>query len=117
VIHYNQAGSATYEPAAERTNTVEAIRINQSITVTAVAPASAIQGANFSVAASAAPSGLPVAITTSGGCSGSGTNNASITMNSASSNCTVHYNQGGDDTYYPAQQILNIVADGTVPVI
>lgn len=117
VIHYNQTGTTTYEPAPERTNTVEAIRINQSITVTTAAPASAAQGVTFPVAASASPSGLPVAITTSGGCSGSGTGSASITMNSATSSCTVNYNQAGDDSYYPAQQILNVVADGTAPVI
>jgi predicted outer membrane repeat protein len=115
-IKYNQAGNGTYEAASEKTNLTNAIRINQSITVTTPPPANAVVSATFNVAATAS-SGLSVAITTSGGCTGSGSNSASITMTSATSSCTVLFAQAGNGDYYPATSISVIVQDGTVPVI
>lgn len=115
-VLYNQNGSGVYEPVAEQSNTTTAIRINQLINVTTAAPLSAVKNTTFSVAATASsPDG--VTIVASGGCSGSGTNNATITMNSATSSCTVTYTQPGDDDYYPASTISSVTTDGTAPTI
>jgi uncharacterized repeat protein (TIGR03803 family) len=54
----------------------------QQITVTSPAPASAIDGSSFTVAATST-SGSPVQISTSGPCTGTGTSSATITMTSA----------------------------------
>jgi len=78
----------------------------QTITVTEAAPASAALNSTFNVAATAS-SGLPVAITTSGACSGSGTASATITMTASSGTCTVMYNQAGNGTYASAAQVTN----------
>ena len=115
-VTYSQAGNGVYEPAPSITTKTSAIRTAQVITVGTPAPASAIQNANFTVAASS-DSGLGVAITTSGGCSGSGTNSASITMDSRTQACVVHYNQAGNSTYAPANEVTNLVADATAPTI
>jgi len=80
-------------------------KTNQTITVTTHAPASAIYNSNFSVAATAS-SGLTVAITVTGGCSiSSGT----VTMTSGTTNCIVHYNQVGNNTYNAAPEITETV--------
>ena len=106
VVHYNQAGNGTFNAAPEVTSTTTAIKANQTITVTTSAPASAVFGQTFSVAATAS-SGLTVAITTTGGCSGSGTGSASITMTSSTTSCVVHYNQAGDANYNAAPQVTS----------
>ncbi len=78
----------------------------QTITVTAPAPPSAPYGTVFPVAATAS-SGLPVAITTTGVCSGSGSGSATVTMTSGTGTCTVHYNQAGNTNYYPAPEVTS----------
>jgi LPXTG-site transpeptidase (sortase) family protein len=83
--------------------------INQTITVVTSAPANAAYNSSFNVAATAS-SGLPVAITTTGVCTGSGTNTATIIMVSGSGTCTVHYNQPGDSNYSPALEVLETTA-------
>ncbi len=118
-VKFNQVGNVAYDPATEITNTVVAIRTAQSITVGTPGPASAIKNATFNVAASAS-SALGVTITVSGGCTKTvgGTNTATIQMdNIGASNCTVSYNQAGNDSYSPAPQVLNVVKDGTVPTL
>ena len=106
VVHYNQAGNGR-NAAPEVTSTTTAIKANQTITVTTSAPASAVFGQTFSVAATAS-SGLTVAITTTGGCSGSGTGSASnTTMTSSTTSCVVHYNQAGDANYNAAPQVTS----------
>ncbi len=108
-VHYNQAGDANYEPAPEVTSDTIAVKADQTIAVTTPAPASAVYNTSFSVAATAS-SGLPVTITTSGVCSGSGIAAATITMTSGTGTCSVHYNQPGDDNYNPAPQVTSLTA-------
>src|SRR6185503_2132430 len=73
----------------------------QTITVTTHAPASAANGTSFPVAATAS-SGLTVAITATGGCTIAG---GTVTMNSDTTACVVHYNQAGDSTYSAAPEV------------
>jgi hypothetical protein len=77
---------------------------NQTITVTAHAPTSAVYGSAFPVAATA-NSGLTVAITTTSGCSGGGSNSATITMTSGTTACVIHYRQPGDSFYNAASEV------------
>ncbi|MFN3491469.1 MAG: YDG domain-containing protein [Anaerolineales bacterium] len=78
---------------------------SQTITVTINAPASAVNGSSFNVAASAS-SGLPVTITVSGSCTGGDTDgDATITMTSGTGTCSVFYNQAGNSNYNAAPQV------------
>ncbi|MCA1554456.1 MAG: hypothetical protein LC737_08760, partial [Chloroflexi bacterium] len=81
---------------------------NQTISVTTAAPGSATYNTSFNVAASAS-SGLAVAITATGGCSvsSSGSNSATIHMDSGTNTCTVHYNQAGDSNYNAATEVTS----------
>ncbi len=103
VVHYNQAGDGNFAAATEVTSSTTAQKAGQSITVTTSAPATAAYHATFGVAATA-DSGLPVAITTTGACSGGGSGSATIIMNSASGTCTVRYKQPGDLNVLAAPQ-------------
>ena len=105
-VHYNQAGDANYEAAPEVTNATTAVKATQTITVTPAAPDTAIYNTTFDVAATA-NSTLPVAITTSDVCSGTGSGSATITMTSGTGACTVHYNQAGDANYDAAPEVTN----------
>jgi hypothetical protein len=94
--------------------TLTEVRGNQTITVDTAAPASAPYNSSFNVAAHAS-SGLAVAVTTSGACSGSGSSTGAgspvaVTMTSATGTCTVLYNQAGDGSYSPATQVTNTTA-------
>ena len=82
---------------------------DQTITVTTPAPGTAVYGSTFDVAADS-DSGLSVAITTSGVCSGSGADSATVTMTSGTGTCTVHYNQGGDSNFNPAPEVTSPTA-------
>jgi CSLREA domain-containing protein len=107
-VHFNQAGNGSYNPAPEILQSVSAQKINQTITVTTGPPASAPFNGSFPVAATAAP-GLGVSITTTGGCVGSGTGSATVTMNSSTTTCVVHYNQPGNANYTAAIEVLRNV--------
>ena len=116
-VHYNQAGNGNYDPAPEVIESVNATANSQTITVTVHAPSLSSMGSKFDVAATAS-SGLPVAITVSGGCSsvdhGDGT--ATITITSTTGSCIVHYNQAGNATYSAAPQVTETVSlDTTAP--
>ena len=88
--------------------------LTQTITVWTSAPASAEYAATFDVAATS-DSFLPVTITTSGGCSGGDTDGtATITMESGTLLCVVHYNQDGDLIYLPADEITEQTAASPV---
>ncbi len=78
----------------------------QTITVTTAPPASAAYNSSFGVAATAS-SGLAVAITTSGSCTGSGTSSATITMSSGTGTCSVIFNQAGNATYATAPTVTD----------
>jgi predicted outer membrane repeat protein len=90
---------STSEPVTQTVNGA-----NQTVTVTASAPPFATFNASFNVSATAS-SGLDVAISASGACTGSGAGAASITMTGATSTCTVHYNQAGDANYNAAPEV------------
>jgi hypothetical protein len=105
-IRASQAGDSNYNtaPTVDQSFTVNSA--GQSISVTTAAPGTAVYAATFPVAATAS-SGLTVAITTTGVCTGSGSGSATITMNSGTGTCTVHYNQAGNGTYGPATEVTS----------
>jgi hypothetical protein len=110
-IQADAASSANFT-AVTKTTSWSIIKSNQAITVVTPAPASAVNGAVSGVTATA-NSGLGVAITTAGGCSGSGTNSATITQTSSTVNCTVYYDQSGNTDYNAATQVSStIIAAG-----
>ena len=77
---------------------------DQTITVTAHAPASAVSGTSFTVAATA-PAGA-VAYWSSGVCSNVG---ATFTMTGGTGTCTVMYDQPGNDSYDAAPGVVETV--------
>jgi PASTA domain/Divergent InlB B-repeat domain len=79
-------------------------KADQTITVTAHAPASAVSGTSFTVAATA-PAGA-VVYSSSGVCSNVG---ATFTMTSDTGTCTVKYDQPGNASYNPAPQVVESV--------
>ena len=103
-VKYDQAGNNNYNPAPQVTETVTAQKANQAITVDTHAPASAMSGTSFTVAAHA-PGG-PVTYSSSGGCSNS---TATFTMTSSTGTCTVTYNQAGNGNYSAAPQVTETV--------
>ena len=105
-VRYDQAGDSNYNPAPQVTETVNAQKAGQTITVNTHAPASAVYNTSFSVAATGGGSGNPVTFSSSGAC----TNAAALfTMNSGTGTCTVQYNQVGDANYSPAPQVTESV--------
>jgi hypothetical protein len=104
-VTYNQAGNANYSAAAQVTQTTAAQKAGQTINVTQHAPATAMNGSTFNVAATGGTSGNAVAIAGSGACSGGGNNSATITMTSGSGTCTATYNQAGNANYSAAPQV------------
>ena len=97
----NQAGNSNYSTAPQVTETVNATSATQTITFTKNAPASAVYGGSFTVAATA-NSGLAVILTSAGACSNSG---ATYTMTSGTGTCSVIANQPGNASYLPAPQV------------
>jgi hypothetical protein len=84
---------------------VTAQRAGQTITVTTFAPASAVFGTSFDVAATAPGGG--VSYSSAGVCSNVG---GTFTMTSGSGSCTVRYEQAGDDDYNAAPQLTQTVS-------
>jgi Carboxypeptidase regulatory-like domain len=117
-VKYDQAGNDDYTAAPEVTETVNAQKAAQAITVTAHAPASAVFGSGFSVAATGGGSGNPVTFSSAGGCTNSG---ADFTMTSGTTACSVSYDQAGDSNYNAASQVTETVnaqkADQTITVM
>jgi hypothetical protein len=97
-----QAGNGRYSAAVPVTGSMTVGKKSQAIGVDTTAPASAIVGSAFKVAANAS-SGLPVAYSSGGVCSNSGD---TFTMNSAGT-CTVRYNQSGNAVYAAAGEVIN----------
>lgn len=85
------------------------LKADQTITITAAAPLTAIYGESFNVAATAS-SGLTVSITASGACSGSGNGSASVTMTSGTGSCHIDYAQAGDGSYNAAPALSSDTA-------
>ncbi len=97
--HYN--GSYMYTALDSSCVPLTISKANQTINVTAHAPGTATYNSSFSVAANSS-AGLAVAITTTGGCSVSG---STVTMTSGSTDCVVHYNQAGNANYNAATEV------------
>ena len=116
-VNYDQPGGANYNAAPQVTESVTATKANQTIIVTLHAPASAVFGSSFSVAASGGGSGNAVTFSSSGSCSNTGD---TFTMTSGTGTCTVSYDQAGDANYNPAPQVTETVnaqkADQTINV-
>ncbi len=116
IVQANQPGNTNYSAATQVTETVAAAPASQTITVTTPAPATAVYGSSFTVAATAS-SGMAVAYSSSGGCTNVG---ATFTMESSGSTaCTVKYNQGGNNNYKAATQITETTTPvtGTPPTV
>ena len=113
----HQGGDVNYNPAPDVPQSFNISKANQTITVTQEPPTNAAYNSSFNVAATAS-SALPVEITTSGVCSGSGSGSAIITMTSGTGTCSITFDQGGDGTYNPAPQVNRSVtaqrADQTI---
>jgi hypothetical protein len=103
-VMYDQAGNANYNAAPEVTETVTAQKASQSISVTTHAPANAVFGSQFTVAATA-PCGA-VTNSSSGSCTNSG---ATFTITSPNGTCTVKYSQGGNANYNAAPAVIDVV--------
>jgi len=94
----NSVASTASDPA-----TLTVMR-NQTLTVTQHAPGTAAYNSSFTVGATAS-SGLAVAITSFGACTGSGSGSATITMTSGIGTCTVGYSQPGNTNWNPAPPV------------
>ena len=105
-VAYDQAGNTNYK-AAHMTETVNAVKAGQSITVTTHAPGTAVLDSQFTVAATGGGSGKPIAYSSGGACTRSG---ATFTMTSASGTCTVIYDQAGDSNYNGASGVIEQVS-------
>src|SRR5207249_25383 len=103
-VKYDQAGNGNYNAAPQVTETVNAQKADQTITITAHAPAGAVFNTSFGVAANA-PGG-PVTFSSSGVCSNVG---ATFTMTSGTGTCTVKYDQAGNGNYNAAPQATETV--------
>ena len=91
---------------AEVTESVNASKAAQAITVMTHAPGSAVYRSGFSVAATGGASGNPVTFSSSGGCSNSG---ASFTMTSGTTACQVKYDEAGGANYSAAPTVIETV--------
>src|SRR5207245_3416332 len=92
-VKYDQAGDSNYNAAPQLTESVNAVKASQTITVTTHAPSSAAYNSSFTVAATGGGSGMPVTFGNSGVCSRSV---ATFTMTSGTGICTVTYDQSGN---------------------
>ena len=86
-------------------------KANQTITINTGTPASAQNGAVFTVAATAS-SNLSVSYSASGVCTNSG---AIFTMTSGTGTCTVQYDQAGNANYNLAPQLVQNVTAQNLP--
>ncbi len=105
-VKYDQAGNGSYNAAPEVTETVNAQKAPQAITVTTHAPASATAGSAFTVAATGGGSGNQVTFSSAGACSNIG---PSFTMTSGTGTCTVEYDQAGDGNFAAAPEVTETV--------
>ena len=99
------AADANYNSTISAPATVSATTASQTITVGTPAPATAAYNGQFTVAGSAS-SGLPVAYTSSGGCTNSG---ATYTMTSPTTACSVIFSQAGNTDYSAATPVTETV--------
>ena len=100
-VTYDQAGSTNYNAAPQLTETVNGKKADQTIQITTHAPASAVYGTGFTVAATGGGSGNAITYGSSGACTNAG---AQFTMTSGTGTCTVTYDQAGNTNYNAATQ-------------
>ncbi len=106
-VKYDQAGNANFNAAPQVVESVTAGKQAQSITITLHAPASAVFGDHFTVAAIGGGSGNPVTFSSSGACSNTG---GDFTMTSGTGSCTVKYDQAGNEQYADAPELTETVS-------
>jgi hypothetical protein len=106
-VKYDQAGNDNYSAAPQVTESVDAQKASQTITVLTHAPANAVYNASFSVAAGGGGSPNPVVYSSAGVCTNSG---STYTMTSGTGTCTVKYDQAGNANYDPAPQVTESVS-------
>jgi hypothetical protein len=99
------AGDGSYDPSSG-TAALTVSKADQTINVTAHAPASAVYNTGFSVAATGGGSGNPVTFSSSGACTNTGAN---FTMTSGTGTCSVMFDQAGNTNYNPAPQVVESV--------
>jgi hypothetical protein len=107
LVTFSQAGDNNYNPASVVTENVSAQKAGQTITLTQVAPANAVYGASFTVAATAS-SGLPVSIAAGGAASGSGIGTALVTITSTTGTATITFSQAGNSDYASASATVTV---------
>jgi PASTA domain-containing protein/List-Bact-rpt repeat protein len=105
VVGYDQTGNANYDAAPQLVESVAAAKLDQAISVTTHAPATAVAGSSFTVSATA-PGGA-VAYSSSGACSNAG---ATFTMTSGTGTCSVTFDQTGNATYNAAPRVVESVS-------
>ena len=101
----SQAGNGNYNAATNAVSKATAEKANQTIDFSPAPPTSAVYNTSFAVAATAT-SGLTVAISATGACSGTST----ITMTSGTGTCTVTGSQAGNGNYNAATSAVYQVA-------
>ncbi len=106
-VTFNQDGNASYNAAAQVTESTAAQKVAQVITVTQHVPPTAAYNTSFTVAATGGASGQPVVVAASGACSAAGN---TITMISGTGTCTVTFNQAGNASYSAAAQVTETTA-------
>jgi hypothetical protein len=105
-VMYNHPGDANYNAAPQVSESVNAQRANQTITVNTHAAANAIYNTQFTVAATSG-SGLPVNYSSGGSCTNVG---ATFTMTSGTGTCPVKYDQDGNGNFNAAPQVTESVS-------
>ncbi len=99
VVEADQSGNAAFAPAPPVQDTVVVNALNQTVSFTTNAPASAVFNSSFTVAATAS-SGLPITYSSDGVvCTNSG---PLYTMISGTGTCTVSATQAGNASYAAA---------------
>ena len=101
-VKVNRAGDATYEDAAEVSDTADATKISQAALTLSGVPSSAAVNSNFTVTPGGGSSSASLVVSTAGVCSASGNQ---ITMTSGTGTCTVKVNRAGDNNYDAAAEV------------
>jgi hypothetical protein len=104
-VQFDQAGDANHSAAPQVSETVQAQTATQAIAVTTHAPAVAVFGTSFEVAAFVP--GDVVTFSSSGACSNSG---STFTMTSGSGTCTVMYDPLDDASNHVTQVTESVEA-------
>ena len=110
-VYYNQLGDANYHAAPPLSGATAAQKAAQTIVVTTGAPATAVFGTSFTVAATGGGSGNPVTYSSA---MGDGCSDVGPTFNvlSGTNACQIVYNEAGNSNYNaatPVTQSVNVV--------